>query len=192
MTLHAVQDGVRDEPRVNVIIRIRHEADQAHTRGLAEFEREDALRWQESRLVSEELDTGKTQTTLALEIGCSQGHLSKLVKIWREYSPENTGRPGTFQDAYRAVSGKVPAGAGPSEDKPERRPEDRPRAPLPDSDPDVVERNQVADLAEILEKTLDKLEALVQSGSQQTREFITTELEMHVVSVTRTLQRSKA
>ena len=77
----------------------------------------DKHRWEAARLIWEELATGKTQETLAEEIGKSQSHVSKMARAWQKYSPENS----NFQEVYYRLSSKPRRATDPpAADEPEQ------------------------------------------------------------------------
>jgi hypothetical protein len=70
--------------RISEIIRLEKEATEA------DGEAND-LRWESARLISEELETGKTQRTLSEEVGLSQPEVFRRKTAWGRYagvSPE--------------------------------------------------------------------------------------------------------
>jgi hypothetical protein len=86
-----------DMNRVAEIIRHEKEADKIQLKA-------DDHRWEAARLISEELESGKTQKALAKEISKTQGHVSKCAALWKKFSDEND-RP-TWAKAYNSVSSR--------------------------------------------------------------------------------------
>lgn len=178
MTLHAVQDGVRDEPWQDVVIRLEHEADQ-HTA------QADQCRWQAARIISERLALGETQASVALAIGKSQTHVSRMSRVYTSAleSPETKT---SFNDRYQALASKTKdkdePGAGPSED----RPEPRPKAEGPDAD--FVLAGEISDQ---IAKALDKLDRLGFDNVDKVNNLVVVELDRHRTHIDRILERIK-
>ena len=68
---------------------------------------EDYFRWRAAEQISEELATGKSQRTLAPEIGRSQAFVSFVARVWQRFGVITPDAPGNhrprFQDAYRHI-----------------------------------------------------------------------------------------
>jgi len=75
--------------------------------------RSDEHRWEAARLIVAELDDGKSQRSLAGEIGISQSHVSRMARVWQKhgesYMTHSLDR--TFSDIENEIARKPKAAA---------------------------------------------------------------------------------
>lgn len=115
----ALTDGVPEQPAA--AIRWHEQAADLLS------ERADEHRWEAARLISEELETGKSQRQLASEIGKSQPHVWRMNQCWKRYF--KVSEPPSFNEIYNSdeIRGVKPPEPEPPEldqsDDPEPEPE---------------------------------------------------------------------
>lgn len=105
--------------RVQQIIRLEREADDAQ--------------WEAARLISEELDSGKSQRQLAREIGKSQTHVRYMVKCWS--LRENYSFHSSFSELYNSPEIRAASEKPEPAPEPEHLPLGEPEAPEPELAP---------------------------------------------------------
>lgn len=121
LTLDDALFGEVLSPRVQQIIRLEREADDAQ--------------WEAARLITEELDSGKSQRQLAREIGKSQTHVRYMAKCW--LLRENYSFHSSFSELYNSPEIRAAIEKPEPAPGPEPLPLGEPEAPEPEPPPAV-------------------------------------------------------